>query len=148
VPVLNTLASFPFMVAALRRGQLGAAVARMLVWAFAMGLCATAIAYVQPWHAGNLFLRGAPYPDEMFVWVMTGRGTESTPSAFVPQQIGHTALFVALALASGGALAMPMGAILMNYMGVYVGSLAAASAHPLATAILAWHPWAVIRVAS
>ena len=148
VPVLNTLASFPFMVTALRRGQPGAAVARMLVWALTMAVCATAAAYVRPWQAGDLFLRGAQYRDEMFGWVMTGRGLESTPSAFIPQQIGHTVLFAALALASGGALAMPMGAVLMNDMGVYVGSLAAASAHPLATAVLAWHPWAVIRIAS
>ena len=37
------------------------------------------------------------------------------------------AVFAALALASGGALAMPMGAVLMNYMGHYVGTLAETS---------------------
>ena len=31
----------------------------------------------------------------------------------------------ALALATGGVAAMPMGAVLMNYMGHYVGTLAA-----------------------
>ena len=44
---------------------------------------------------------------------------------------------------------MPMGAVLMNYMGHYVGTLAAAEprVRPL-TMMLAWHPWAVIRVIS
>ena len=43
---------------------------------------------------------------------------------------------------------MPMGAVLMNYMGHYVGTLAETSAHPARTLLLAWHPWAVIRVIS
>jgi hypothetical protein len=36
----------------------------------------------------------------------------------------------------------------MNYMGHYVGTLAASSARPMLTMLLAWHPWAVIRVIS
>jgi hypothetical protein len=148
VPVLNTLASFPFMVAALREGRLRAAVARMLLWALTMGVCATLASYARPWDAGKLFLRGEAYRAEMFAWVMSGRGSESTPSQFIPQQAGHAALFTVLAVGTGGVLAMPMGAVLMNYMGTYVGSLAAASSRPAAIALLAWHPWAVIRVAS
>jgi hypothetical protein len=80
--------------------------------------------------------------------VLTGRGPESTPSVFIPQQLGHAAMFAGLALATGGALAMPMGAVLMNYMGHYVGTLGETSAHPALTVLLAWHPWAVIRVIS
>jgi hypothetical protein len=38
--------------------------------------------------------------------------------------------------------------VLMNYMGHYVGTLAETSAHPARTILLAWHPWAVIRVIS
>jgi hypothetical protein len=148
VPILNTAASFPFMVAALKRGQLRVAVVRMLVWALAMGVCATLIAYARPWDAGKLFLRGEAYRAEMFAWIMTGRGPESTPSIFIPQQAGHAAIFTALAFCTGGMVAMPMGAALMNYMGTYVGSLAAASAHPALTMALGWHPWALIRVAS
>jgi hypothetical protein len=80
--------------------------------------------------------------------VLTGQGAESTPSQFIPQQAGHAALFSGLALATGGAAAMPMGAVLMNYMGHYVGVLAATSRRPALTMILGWHPWAVIRVIS
>jgi hypothetical protein len=148
VPVLNTAASFPFMVAALKRGDMRLAVARMLVWALALGVCATALSYARPVQTDSLFLRGAAYRSEMFAWVMTGRGAESTPSQFIPEQLGHAALFCALALATGGVLAMPMGAVLMNYMGHYVGALAASSARPLLTAILGWHPWALVRIAS
>jgi len=81
VPVLNTLASFPFMVAALKRGQLRVAIARMLLWALTLGVCATLLSYWWPSPTEALFLRGASYRTEMFAWVATGRGAESTPPA-------------------------------------------------------------------
>ena len=34
----------------------------------------------------------------------------------------------------------------MNYMAYYVGALGAASAHPWQALVLAWAPWAVIRI--
>ena len=148
LPVLNTAASFPFMVLALRRGDLRLAVARMLLWALTMGVVATLLSYARPAEAGLLFLRAPAYRTEMFTWVASGIGPESTPSRFIPQQAGHAALFSALALATGGVVAMPMGAVLMNYMGHYVGTLAESSARPMLTLVLAWHPWAVIRVIS
>jgi hypothetical protein len=148
VPILNTLASYPFMFLALKRGDLRLAVGRMLLWALTMGVAATFLSYARPAASGQLFLRGEAYRTEMFNWVLTGRGAESTPSQFVPQQIGHAALFSSLTVVSGGALGMPMGAVLMNYMGHYVGTLAETSTHPARTMLLAWHPWAVIRVIS
>jgi len=148
VPILNTLASFPFMVLALKRGDLRLAVFRMLVWALAMGVTATLLSYARPAQTGLLFLHGPSYRAEMFTWVLTGRGPESTPSQFIPQQVGHARIFSGLALATGGVLAMPMGAVLMNYMGHYVGTLANSSARPALTMVLAWHPWAVIRILS
>jgi hypothetical protein len=148
VPVLNTVASFPFMVAALRRGEVRLAVARMLLWALTMGVAATLLSYARPARTDTLFVRGEAYRTEMFAWVMTGRGAESTPSQFLPQHAKDTALFVSFAVATGGLLAMPMGAALMNYMGHYVGALAATSRHPALTMLLGWHPWAVVRVIS
>ena len=148
LPILNTLASFPFMVLALKRGDLRLAVARMLLWALTMAVAATLLSYARPAQTDTLFLRGESYRADMFGWVLTGRGAESTPSQFIPQQAGHAVLFSALALVTGGVAAMPMGAVLMNYMGHYVGTLAAASRHPLLTMVLGWHPWAVIRVIS
>jgi hypothetical protein len=148
LPVLNTAASFPLMVLALRRGDLRLAVARMLLWALTMGVAATLLSYARPVQTGLLFVRAPSYRTEMFTWVASGVGPESTPSQFIPQQAGHAALFSGLALASGGILAMPMGAVLMNYMGHYVGTLAESSARPMLTLLLAWHPWAVIRIVS
>ena len=74
VPILNTAASFPFMVLALKRGDLRLAVARMLLWALTMGVAATAMSYARPAQTGPLFLRGEAYQKEMFAWVLTGQG--------------------------------------------------------------------------
>jgi len=148
VPFLNTTASFPFMVLALRRGDVRLAIARMLLWALTMGVCATLLSYARPSSTGTLFLNAEAYRAEMFRWVMTGSGAESMPAVFIPQQLLQTTVFGVLAFATGGVLAMPMGAMLMNYMGDYVGTLAASSRHPALTMLLAWHPWSVIRIVS
>jgi hypothetical protein len=146
IPVLNTAASFPFMVAALRRGELRVAIARMLLWALTMAVAATLLSYARPAQTDRLFVRGEAYRTEMFAWVMTGRGAESSPRQFLPQHARDTALFAGFAVLTGGMLAMPMGAVLMNYMGHYVGALAAASRQPALAMVLGWHPWAVVRV--
>jgi hypothetical protein len=147
IPLLNA-SSYPFMVLALRRGDLRLAIARMMLWALTMAVCATLVSYARPSATDTLFLRGDVYRAEMFEWVLTGRGAESTPSQFIPQQLGQAAIFSGVALLTAGLLAMPMGAALMNYMGHYVGTLAAQSRHPALTMILAWHPWSIIRIVS
>jgi hypothetical protein len=148
VPVLNTLPAFPFMIASLRRGHTGEAIARMLVWAAALGVCATAISYWRSEEAGRLFVHGEAYRTEMFSYVITGVGAEGNIRQFLPQHAFHAAVFTALALATGSLVAMPMGAMLMNYMAYYVGALAATSTRPLQVVAFAWVPWALVRIAS
>jgi hypothetical protein len=147
VPFLNVAAAFGFMMASLRRGHVAEAVRRMLIWAAALAVCATTLSYLRPAEAGRLFLRGEQYRGEMFEFIRTGHGREGDIRLFLPEHAAHAALFSGLALATGGVLAMPLGAMLMNYMGYYVGALGAASAHPWKTMALAWVPWALIRIA-
>ena len=148
VPFLNALAAFPFMIDSLRRGDVDEAIVRMLVWAAALGICATTASYLAPTKMSHLFLHGDAYRKEMFLFVLTGQGAEGNIREFLPQHAGHAVLFSALALASGSLLAMPLGAVLMNYMAFYVGVLGAASRKPIAAMVLAWVPWAIIRIAS
>jgi len=148
VPFLNTAAAFPFMVASLKGGRTGEAIGRMLVWAAAMAICATALSYLRTAAAGRLFIHGETYRREMFEFLLTGRGAEGDIRAFLPQHAAHAGVFCALALATGSLLAMPLGAALMNYMSYYAGALAASSADPGRAVLLAWVPWALIRIAS
>jgi hypothetical protein len=148
VPFLNVAPAFPFMIASLRRGRVAEAVWRMLVWAAALAVCATTMSYLGPAEAGRLFLRGESYRREMFEFLLTGYGPEGDIRRFLPQHLAHAAVFAALAVATGSLLAMPLGALLMNYMAYYVGALGAASAHPWKAMALAWVPWALIRIAA
>lgn len=147
VPFLNVAPAFPFMIASLRRGRVAEAVWRMLVWAAALAVCATTISYLGPAEAGRLFLRGESYRREMFEFLRTGYGPEGDIRRFLPQHLAHAAVFAMLALGTGSLLAMPLGALLMNYMAYYVGALGAASTHPWKAMALAWAPWALIRIA-
>lgn len=148
VPVLNTVPAFLFMIGSLRRGRTGEAVARMLMWALTLGVCATALGYWRTTDTGRLFLHGEAYREEMFTYLRTGVGPEGDIRLFLPQHVWHATVFSALAAATGSLAAMPMGAALMNYMGFYVGALAAAGARPLELVALAWVPWALVRIAS
>jgi hypothetical protein len=148
VPILNTLPAFPFMIGSLRRGQAGEAIVRMLVWAAALAVCATAFSYARTADAGRLFIHGEAYRREMFTFLLTGAGAEGDIGQFLPVHALHAVLFCALALATGSLAAMPMGAALMNYMAYYAGALAASSAHPLRAVALAWVPWSIVRIAS
>ena len=76
----------------------------------------------------------------------TGEGAESTPRQFLPIHARHFLGFCALSILTAGAGALVLGTWLLNYMNYYVFELARTGAHPLALALLGWHPWAVIRV--
>jgi hypothetical protein len=149
LPFLNAAWPWWTMARELRAGRTGRAIAVMLVWALTMAVVSTSMAAFGWSHSGtggDLFLR-SEYRDEMIAWVKTGVGPESTPSVFVPRHLAYAAVFAATAIATGGALAMPMGAVLMNQMGEYVGAMAAQSASPAVSVLLGWHVWAVVRIA-
>ncbi len=148
VPALNTLPAFPFLYLALRDGRTSRAIGEMLAWAATLAVCATLMSYLDPVRTGRLFINGAAYQREMFFWVLTGVGAESNPAQFVPTHAFHAGVFCLLSFVSASVLSMPLGAVLMNYMGHYVGALAAVSRHPIATAFAAWVPWAIIRIVS
>jgi hypothetical protein len=148
VPVLNTAPILPFMIASLARGHTDVAIARMLIWAAALAVGSTLLSYWRPDQTGALFINGDAYRREMLTWILTGVGREGEPSQFIPRHALHVAVFCALSLLSGSVLSMPVGAVLMNYMGHYVGALAAMSASPALTIVTAWAPWVIVRVVS
>jgi hypothetical protein len=148
VPALNTLPAFPFLYLALRAGRTPRAIGEMLAWAATLAVCATLVSYLDPIRSGRLFINAEAYRREMFFWVLTGVGAESNPAQFVPTHALHASVFCLLSFVSASVLSMPLGAVLMNYMGHYVGVLAAVSRHPLLTALLAWVPWSLIRIGS
>lgn len=151
LPLLCAVPAYAVMLESLRRGLRGRAIGLMVWWALWMAISAIGLTLL--WHARaeTVVLNGTEYRDEMFAWLGTGTGRESTPSLFLPQHLLHASIFCALSLATGGAASILMGAVLMNYMSFYVGDLvlrcAGRPSETLAIA-LAWNPWSMVRVVS
>lgn len=148
LPILNAAPAYTAMVLLLRRGHQRQAVIVMLAWAAALAVAGTVTFTLWPQPPGALVLHGPEYRDEMFAWIRTGVGSEGSPRLFIPQHALHLAAFVVLSLVTASALSIAMGAVLMNYMGFYVASLARAGAPLWAVVLLGWQPWAIARVSA
>ncbi|MCU0231969.1 MAG: hypothetical protein MUC67_11445 [Acidobacteria bacterium] len=125
-----------------------AVVGWLLGWAAALSLSFIALTAAAPESAARAIPHARSYWNEMKPWLETGVGRESSPAAFVPQHLVHLFGFVVLAAATGGWGGLVLGAYLLGYMSFYVGMAASLAAQPLAAVALAWHPWALLRVAA
>ncbi len=148
LPVLNVLIPYPVMYSLLSQEQRKRAFATMLFWALCIGVISVWAVVHSPEQARASIFHGPKFQQEMFHWIRTGEGAEGNPSQFVPQHLLHFIVFCVLSAASAGFLSLLMGAVLMNYMSYYVGSLIAASSNPIMAVLMGWHPWAMIRVVS
>ena len=127
-------------------GDRPGAVTWMLAWAAALAIIGPVAMRLAPEAAAAAVYSGVEYRDEMLRWITTGEGPEGDIRRFLPVHLTRVALFVPLSLATGGALGLVMGAVMMNFMDFFVASFAAASSG--VPAALAWFPWALLRVAA
>ncbi len=148
LPVLQIAVSYPVLFSLLAGEQRKRAFVTMLFWALCLGTTTVVISVQYPAQGESAIFHGKAYVDEMFRWIRTGEGAEGNPLLFVPQHLLHFVVFAALSLATGSLLSLLMGALLMNYMSFYVASVILASDDSLTAALMAWHPWSIIRVAS
>jgi hypothetical protein len=148
LPLLNAAPAYFVMALRLGRGDRWGAVAAMLCWALALAVGATLTLALWPSDPGAVVLNGPAYRAEMFHWIRTGVGTEGAPRLFVPQHLLHLGAFVALSLATASVASILMGAVLMNYMGYYVASLARSGVPAWAVVALGWQPYALCRIAA
>lgn len=151
LPVLIAAPAWVVMARRLREGRRGEAIALVTLWAFLLAASGIACTLFWPDKAAEAILNGTAYRDEMFIWLATGEGRESSPSVFIPQHLLHATLFCFLSIATAGAASLVMGAMLMNYMSFYVGELmlrCADSGHLAAAILLGWNPWSAVRVVS
>ncbi len=146
-PVAAGACAFAYLVLA-RRGPRTEVVLFLLLWAAVLSGSQIALVVSFPGRAAVVVPHGPAYWDEMRPYLLTGVGKESDPSRFVPEHLLHLGAFVALAAATGGLLALVLGAYLLGYMSYYVGQVVLLSERPLAGAILGWHPWSLFRVAA
>jgi len=149
LPLLNAAPAWWVMIRLVISGRRSAAVVSILWWAACLGAATTILCAVDPWgNATKAVFHGSSYYQEMRSWIEMGVGCESSPACFVPTHALHAAIFCVLAVMTAGAAALVMGAVLLNYMAYFVGSIAAGAATPIGAAICAWFPWSLARIAS
>ena len=148
LPLLQIAVAYPVLYALLIRRLRKRAIAAMLFWALCLGVVTVATCVRFPDEGARSIVHGSTYTNQMFQWIKTGEGAEGNPLQFVPQHLIHFVVFVLLSLLTGSLLSLLMGALLMNYMSFYVSSVILASNDRLMGALMGWHPWSVIRVAS
>lgn len=149
LPILSAAPGYALLLHHVLRGRRRAAIAATLLWAALLGATSTCLTASLPVRASAVVIHGPAYWEEMSPWLETGRGRESDPVRFVPQHLLHAAIFAALSLATASSLSILFGAILMNYMAYYAAQVAlSAPAHPIAAGLLAWCPWALVRIVS
>lgn len=142
------LALYPAFVPAVRERRWRRAWGLGMGWAALLSLGVILAVYAFPEAAATTIVNGEPYRLEMFGWIETGSGKETTPAAFLPEHALHLAAFVVLTWLSAGYLGLVLGALLVAYMSYFVGTYAAAAGAPVVGAIAAWVPWSVVRVAA
>jgi hypothetical protein len=146
LPLLQVLPAYPILVRDLRSGRVARAIAKMMLWALLLAGTTEILAVYAPGPGELSVAHGSAYRDEMVAWVRTGVGKESTPRQFLPEHALHLGTFVLLSLVSGSLLGLILGAVLMNYMSYYVGSLMGIARNPSLVLLAGWPPWAMVRV--
>lgn len=146
MPLVQAIAVFPLFAACLKQGRWARAAGSIVVWSVATTAIVIVVSHRAPEWAGDRILLGPSYQEEMFHWVRTGVGTEGDIRLFLPQHALHFGLFAVATFLSAGFLGLVMGAALVNYMSYYVGTLLAHATAPAAVLLMAWPPWAIVRV--
>lgn len=146
LPLLQAMAFFPLFCSLLLGGRLRHALLASLGWALWMALLAASLSYVWPEYCQQRILNAEAYQSEMFGWIQTGAGAEGDIRLFLPQHLLHLGAFALLTLVSAGFLGLVMGSALMNYMAFYVGTLQLHASNPALVLLMAWPPWAILRV--
>lgn len=118
----------------------------MALWAFLISVVIGIASYGRPESMESVILNAREYQGEMFHWINTGVGPEGDVRQFLPQHLLHFGVFSLVTFLSVGFLGLVMGSALVNYMSFYVGTLLLHSERFWAVLVLAWPPWAVLRV--
>jgi len=146
LPWVQAAAVFPLYWYTLAKGNWRQTAFLMLGWAALLALLVGLLSFISTGFMETRILHGAAYKKEMFHWVSTGIGPEGDVTQFLPQHALHFLIFTILTLVSGGFLGLVMGSSLMNYMSFYVGALLVEADSFIGVLLLAWPPWAIVRV--
>jgi len=140
-----TLVLYPVYALDIGQGRRDLAVVHTLFWALIASIAMIYFVRQNDTAMAKIVVKGVAYRDEMFRWILTGEGSEGNIRLFLPEHLKHFALFCASALLTGGVWALAFGAVLLNYMNFYVGSLSLKAHPPFFIFLVGWPIWSIVR---
>ena len=146
LPVLMTLVIYPVYALDLSQGRRNLAVCHTLFWAFVSSVLMIYFVRQDAAHMAKRVFRGVSYRDNMFQWILTGEGSEGNIRLFLPEHIKHFAIFCVSSFVTAGVWGLAFGAVLLNYMNFYVGSLSLKAHPPFLVFLFGWPLWSYLRV--
>jgi hypothetical protein len=144
-PITAILLAAPFYSCGLR-GLFARALGLVgIIMGLHSGICILLSCLDQPGAAAALSGSSA-YWQQTLAWLRTGEDPEYQASAALLTQ--HLTLFGSVAI--GACLTLGLGPFVegvfqLDQMNYYVGRLIAQSDHAMGIALLAWHPWSILR---
>ncbi|NNF07438.1 MAG: hypothetical protein HKN21_11805 [Candidatus Eisenbacteria bacterium] len=146
LPFLGAVIAIPYFWKYVLGAEPGRGFLWMLFWAFFQSVALWILITLSPERAATVVHNGVPYAEEMMHWIRTGEGAEGSPRLFLPVHVRHFLGFCVLSIATVGSAGLVLGTWLLNYMNYYVVQVVSQSTNALQASLLAWHPWAIIRV--
>jgi hypothetical protein len=146
-PLVSGIGIYPLFAREVIDRRLGRATLLACVWALASTLAMWVLIEARGLELiGSRVIHGPEYAAQTLEWIRTGQGEEGSPARFLPVHARHFATFVVACVLTGGLAGICFGALLLNYMNVYVATLAASAPAALPAYLLGWPLWAVVRV--
>ncbi|WFO74969.1 hypothetical protein J4526_07820 [Desulfurococcaceae archaeon MEX13E-LK6-19] len=136
-----------FLVEVYKR-RLWRAAGLVLLWSLVVTIVVAAYAFYAGCSAGAVdkIIKGRSYLEEMIEWLETGKGPEGDPSLFLKPKIIEIVLFTIVSFLTMGIGGLFMGAILLNYMNFYYGTLIWMANGSIVAVVMGWPIYAIIRV--
>ena len=149
--IFTTLPFYFSYIGLIKNQKYSQALKLSFIWAITISITGIVLTIAFPELATKGILNGVKYKSDMFIWIATGVGTDSTPTQFIPIYTLHFIIFCIASLISMSLIGIIFGAYLMNYMNYYVGMLFLNVADPnflsyLIVAAFGWQIYAIINV--
>ena len=126
----------------------GWAAAAVGAWAVGSTVASVYVFLGRPAEADARVIRAPAYRAEMLEWLAAGKGPETHPGATILRHVRELIWYAAAAVLTGNAASIVMGAVLLNYMNVWVATLLRAAKRTAVVLAMAWNVWSVVRVAA
>ncbi len=146
LPILQPLPLLPLFYRTIRDNEWNETLYYVFEWILVSVLTVAALATLFPLRTADTVWNSEPFRREIVAWLVTGETGPGNVHVFPLLYLRTAGVFLGTALVSGGLLALPIGALLLNTMSYCYGSLIANADRPLIVLLFGWPVWSLFRV--